>query len=442
MPGREILSITELNGRVAVLIEAGFGPVWVAGEISNFVRAASGHCYFTLKDSQAQVRCVMFRSRARAVDFAPREGDRVEVMAQPGLYRARGDFQLGVEQMRRAGAGDLYREFMRLRGQLEAEGLFDPARKRPVPALPRAIGVVTSPAAAALRDVLTTLARRAPHVPVIIYPTPVQGLEAPAGIVAALGQASRRAEVDVVLLVRGGGSIEDLWSFNDERVARAVHACALPVISGVGHETDVTIADFVADVRAPTPTGAAELAAADRRELLGLLDRRAGELARNARRVVRDAEQRLDTAVRLLRPPSEAWMRRALEVRELAQRLASRQDALLGTAQMRFERVTSRLAPPSLELARGRLGELARRLARSGQQGLDARNLRLASAADQLDLVSPQAVLERGYAIVMRDDGRVLQTPADAPPGTRLSIRLARGRLLARSEPEAADDDA
>src|SRR5690606_24581632 len=239
------------------------------------------------------------------------EGHRVEVLAQPSLYQARGDFQLGVEQMRQAGAGDLFQEFMRLRARLEAEGLFDPRRKRPIAPLPRAIGVVTSPAAAALRDVLTTLARRAPHVPVIVYPTPVQGAEAPPAIVAAIELANRRREVDVLLLVRGGGSIEDLWSFNDERVARAIFASTLPVIAGVGHETDVTIADFVADARAPTPTGAAVMAATDRRELLEVLERRVAQIVRCAGRSLRQAEQRLDMATRLLRPPSEIQARRA-----------------------------------------------------------------------------------------------------------------------------------
>lgn len=431
---REILSVSELNGRVAGLIESNLGPLWVAGEISNFVRAASGHCYFTIKDAGAQVRCVMFRSRARALDFMPREGDRVEVLAQPSLYQARGDFQLGVEQMRQAGAGDLYREFMRLRARLEAEGLFDPARKRPIPPLPRAIGVITSPAAAALRDVLTTLARRAAHVPVIVYPTPVQGVDAPASIVAAFDLANRRREVDVLLLVRGGGSIEDLWSFNDERVARAIHASALPVIAGVGHETDVTIADFVADARAPTPTGAAVLAATDRRELVEILGRRAAELVRCARRTLRQGEQRLDMATRLLRPPSEIQARRAHRLRELARTLANRHALQLAAAANRFERIRSRLAAPPARQEAVRLESLAARLARAGAQLLADRTRRAETLAAQLELVSPEAVLERGYAIVRRPDGRVVRAAAEAPDGTLLSIRLAHDELRARAE--------
>ncbi len=432
--GREILSVSELNGRVARLLEAHVGLLWVAGEISNFSRAASGHCYFTLKDSDAQVRCVMFRSRAQGLDFPPREGDRVEVLAQASLYRARGDFQLGVEQMRQAGAGDLFREFMRLRARLEAEGLFDPQRKRAIAPLPRAIGVVTSPGAAALRDVLSTLARRAPHVPVILYPTPVQGVEAPAAIVAALGLANHRREVDVLLLVRGGGSIEDLWSFNDERVARAIHASGIPVIAGVGHETDVTIADFVADVRAPTPTAAAVQAATDRRELLETIERRAAELVRCSRRWLRQQEQRLDMATRLLRPPSETQARRAHRLRELAGLLASRQALRLVAATNRLAGAEARLAAPPVATVTGRIDWLAGRLQRAGARSLAEGEHRARSVAAQLELVSPQAVLERGYAIVRREDGMVVRGATDAPPRAALSIRLARDELRARVE--------
>lgn len=433
---REILTVSELNGRVAGLIESNLGPLWVTGEISNFVRAASGHCYFTLKDAGAQVRCVMFRSRARALAFEPRKGHRVEVLAQPSLYQARGDFQLGVEQMRQAGAGDLFQEFMRLRARLEAEGLFDPRRKRPIAPSPRAIGVVTSPAAAALRDVLTTLARRAPHVPVIVYPTPVQGAEAPPAIVAAIELANRRREVDVLLLVRGGGSIEDLWSFNDERVARAIFASTLPVIAGVGHETDVTIADFVADARAPTPTGAAVMAATDRRELLEVLERRVAQIVRCAGRSLRQAEQRLDMATRLLRPPSEIQARRAHRLREIARTLANRQALRVAAATSRFERALARLQAPPVRESGGRLEALAARLVRAGARTLAERARHAEALAAQLELVSPESVLERGYAIVRRVDGKVVRAPADAPAGEVLSIRLANGELRARSEGE------
>ena len=263
----EILSISQLNRMVGMLFERELSLMWIRGEISNFVQAASGHWYFTLKDERAAVKGVMFRGKAASTGFMPRSGDKVEVRARVSLYEPRGDFQLQVEMMRRAGQGDLHEAFLRIKQKLESEGLFDSARKKTIPLFPRAIGVVTSLSAAALRDVLTALARRAPYVPVIIYPSLVQGQEAVASLMSALEQAEQRQEVDVLLLVRGGGSIEDLWSFNDEQLARLVARCSIPVISGVGHETDFTVADFVADLRAPTPTAAAELACVSGQEL-------------------------------------------------------------------------------------------------------------------------------------------------------------------------------
>ncbi|MCD0506085.1 exodeoxyribonuclease VII large subunit, partial [Bordetella petrii] len=259
---RDIMTVAQLNQAVGQLLDRNIPALWVRGEISNFTQAASGHWYFTLKDSRAAVRAVMFRSRASAVGFVPRAGDQVEVRARVSLYEPRGDYQLQADGMRRAGLGNLYEAFLRLKAQLADEGLFDPAAKRAPVALPRAIGVITSLHAAALRDVLSALARRAPQVPVIVYPAPVQGGDAAGRLAAQLQLANARQEVDTLLLVRGGGSIEDLWSFNDETLARLVAASAIPVISGVGHETDFTIVDFVADVRAPTPTAAAELACA------------------------------------------------------------------------------------------------------------------------------------------------------------------------------------
>ncbi|MGH8725805.1 MAG: exodeoxyribonuclease VII large subunit, partial [Burkholderiales bacterium] len=258
--GLRVLSVAELLRSVRDTLERRFPLAWVRGELSNLSRAPSGHCYFTLKDDGAQVDCVMFRSRAAALDWEPRDGMRVEVRALPTLYEPRGRFQLAVEAMRRAGLGPLYERFLRLKERLGAEGLFDERLKRALPGFPRTIGVLTSPAAAALRDVLTTLARRNPAIEVIVYPVPVQGEGAAERIAAMLRRASRRAECDVLLLVRGGGSIEDLWPFNEEAVARAIRASEIPVVVGVGHETDVTIADFAADQRAPTPTAAAELA--------------------------------------------------------------------------------------------------------------------------------------------------------------------------------------
>ena len=279
-----VLTVSALNQAVARTLERSFPLAWVSGEISNFTRAASGHWYFTLKDDAAQVKSVMFRGRAQYAGFMPREGDKVEVRALVTLYAARGDYQLNVESIRRAGVGNLYEAFLQLKEKLAAEGMFDADRKRPLPQFARTIGIVTSPQAAALRDILTTLRRRAPHVCVILYPTPVQGEGAAQKIAQAISTASMRAECDVLLVCRGGGSIEDLWSFNHEHVARAIAACSMPVVAGVGHETDFTIADFAADVRAPTPTAAAELVSPDadihasadyRRHLTGVLTRRA-----------------------------------------------------------------------------------------------------------------------------------------------------------------------
>ncbi|HDR9708202.1 TPA: exodeoxyribonuclease VII large subunit, partial [Burkholderia aenigmatica] len=252
--GDEVIPVSALNRAISTMLERSFPLLWISGEVSNFTRAASGHWYFSIKDQQAQMRCVMFRGRAQYAEFTPREGDRIEVRAVVTMYEPRGEVQLNVEAVRRTGQGRLYEAFLRLKAQLESEGLFAPERKRPLPAHPRAIGIVTSLQAAALRDVVTTLARRAPHIPVIVYPAPVQGAGSAEKLVAAVETATARREVDVLLVCRGGGSIEDLWSFNDEALARAIAASEVPVVSGVGHETDFTIADFAADVRAPTPT--------------------------------------------------------------------------------------------------------------------------------------------------------------------------------------------
>ena len=287
-PLQPVISVAELNRLTRDLLERNLPLMWVAGEISNFKRYGSGHCYFTLKDAQAQVDCVMFRGRAQLLGWQPQDGTKVEVRALPTLYEARGKFQLSVEVMRRAGLGALYEAFERLKAKLEQEGLFDPARKRPLPRFPRAVGVVTSPQAAALRDVLTTLKRRMPGLPVILYPTPVQGEGAGSRIAAAISLAGARRECDVLIVCRGGGSIEDLRSFNEEAVARAILTSPVPVVTGIGHETDFTIADFVADARAPTPTGAATLASPGRDELSRLLLQQAHRLLRVFRRGLED----------------------------------------------------------------------------------------------------------------------------------------------------------
>ncbi|RPH65079.1 MAG: exodeoxyribonuclease VII large subunit [Burkholderiales bacterium] len=437
---REILTVSQLNRMVAGLLQRSLAPVWVSGELSNVTRAASGHWYFTLKDASAQVRAVMFRGRAQYVDFTPREGDRVEVRAQVALYEPRGDYQLTVEAMRRAGAGDLYQRFLQLKARLQAEGLFEPARKRPLPAVPRAIGIVTSAQAAALRDALTTLRRRAPGIPVVVYPTPVQGADAPAAIVAALAAAARRRECDVLLLIRGGGSIEDLWAFNDESVARAVAASPIPVICGVGHETDFTIADFVADQRAPTPTAAAALAAPDRQELLQAAARMGERIGRAWARRIESLEQRLDTAARLLRSPSTRWQERALRLRALAQRVAAFGRAAVEQRAMRVARLHAGLRPPRADIAAQRLDAAALGLRRAADTLAARRDERVERLAAALALVSPQAVLERGYAIVQDRAGRVVRGSRDASVGDALSVTLADGALQVEVRETSAGD--
>ncbi len=400
-PASAALSVSQLNRTVAGLLDRGLGPLLVRGEISNLTRAASGHNYFTLKDAHAQVRAVMFRGRAQALRFVPRDGDQVEVNCSASLYQARGEFQLTVEAMRPAGAGDLYRLFLELKEKLALEGLFDQERKRPLPAQPQCIGIVTSPQAAALRDVLTTLARRAPQVPVIVYPTLVQGADAPAAIVAAIASAGRHAQCDVLLMVRGGGSIEDLWGFNDERVARAVASSPIPVVSGVGHETDFTIVDFVADLRAPTPTAAAVAVVTDRAELRARLRIGTQAMARAMARSLQSREQALDGAARLLRPPSAQWRERAQRLDALAQR-------------------SSRALHSSLEQCAQRARALA----------------------EQLELVSPVAVLGRGYSIVRDPERRVVREAARLHSGDAIEVLFAVGEISALvSEVRPAEND-
>jgi exodeoxyribonuclease VII large subunit len=435
----EVLTVGQLNRAVAGLLERSVPLLWVAGEISNLTRATSGHWYFSLKDAQASVRAVMFRGRNQHVDFAPANGDRVEVRAQVGLYEARGEFQLGVEVMRKSGAGDLYQQFLRLKARLEAEGLFDEERKRPLPVSPRAVGVVTSPRAAALRDVLTTLARRAPQVPVILYPASVQGAQAPGELVRALAAAAARAECDVLLLVRGGGAIEDLWAFNDEALARAIAASPIPIVSGVGHETDVTIADFVADLRAPTPTGAAMRAVPDRAERLGMLARERHRLVQAWQRHAEQREQRLDIATRLLRPPALQWAQRRARVEQLAQRLAVAADRVSGLGTRRVATLAAALRGPELAPRRLRVDAAERAFGAALRTRLDAAASRLASAAAQLDLVSPQAVLTRGYAIVTGPDGAIVRRAAALSAGDAVSVTLADGRFGARVTDVAPD---
>lgn len=432
--GERLLTIAELNRLARQALESRFPLCWVTGEISNLTVAASGHAYFTLKDAQAQVRCVMFRSRAQTVGFRLANGTRVDARVLVTLYEARGDFQLNVESLRRAGTGNLYEEFLRLKARLEQEGLFAAERKRPLPVFPRTIGIVTSPQAAALRDVLTTLRRRSPHIRVVLYPTPVQGEPAAAQIAAALETAARRAECDVVLLCRGGGSLEDLWSFNDERVARAIRACSIPVVCGVGHETDFTIADFAADLRAPTPTAAAELAAPSREDLLRQL-RAAGErLDRAVRRDVERRAQHVDLLARRLRHPAErlAAARQGLLAHAARLQRAGRRALEHGHQQLALLTQRWQHDRPPVAAFEARLQSLNERLRRRIADDRQARHWRVEHLAAQLRHLDPRAVLDRGYSIVQLPDGRILRNAADAELNGKIHVNLAKGRLEAR----------
>jgi exodeoxyribonuclease VII large subunit len=424
-----VISVSALNQAVSRLLERSFPLTWISGEISNFTRASSGHWYFTLKDDAAQVRAVMFRGRAQYADFLPREGDKVEVRALVTLYGPRGDYQINVEAIRRAGVGALFEAFLRMKERLGAAGLFDQDRKRALPMFARTIGVVTSPTGAALRDVLTALKRRAPHVRVVLYPTLVQGQQAPEQIAAAINTASARAECEILIVCRGGGSIEDLWAFNDEAVAYAVANCNVPVISGVGHETDFTIADFAADLRAATPTAAAELAATPRADWLASLRADANDLRRAMQRALGDAAQMLDGYTRRLLSPSAQIAQQRAKLQAHATALTHANRAPLAYARVGFDKLQSRWSAlrPDVRAFRAQLEGLQRRAALSiaNQQGQKREALNALAA--QLEMLNPQRTLERGYAIVTGKDGAILRAPSQLQPRDSVTVRLAEG---------------
>lgn len=428
-----IWQIGALCRAIADALDARFNPVVVRGEVSGFSRAASGHCYFSLKDESGQIRCAMFRRAASSLDFSPRDGELVEVRGRLGVYEARGDLQLIVESMSRAGQGALFEQFLQLKAKLEVQGLFAPERKRPLPLLPRGIGVVTSLGAAALHDVVTTLQRRVSHIPVLIVPATVQGSSAPGELIQALlnlyslTQAGRGLEpdlakkitkkdgsavpcIDVILLVRGGGSMEDLWAFNDEQLARTLAQSPVPVICGVGHETDFTIADFVADLRAPTPTAAAELVAQPQQVWLGALDAAARRLQQSVSRRLDQHSQRLDlTGSRFGRP-----------------------SALVGRQRLRLSNSAQRLQLASTHFVRQKEQGLQRLevvLPTAAQRGLQRQNERLQRAALRLGLLDPHLVLERGYAWLSTPDGVGISSVEQTLPGQALRATLADGAV-------------
>jgi exodeoxyribonuclease VII large subunit len=484
-PDRDIYTVSRLNREVRVLLERGFGSLWLEAEVSNFSRPNSGHWYFSLKDASAQVRCCMFRQRNMLCSFTARDGQKVLVRARIGLYEPRGEYQLIIDHMEDAGLGALKRQFEELSAKLAAEGLFDAGRKRALPTLPRRIGVITSPTGAAIRDILHVLARRFPAVAVLVYPVAVQGAAATGEIIAALKLAGRRGECDVLILARGGGSLEDLWAFNDERLARALIASPIPVITGIGHEIDFTIADFAADVRAPTPSAAAELVVPDKDEWLTALVRLAARLKRCVQRgldergerlrwlerraalvspVARFAqhtqrldefEQRLERAMHrglerrrerlswvsgraaLVSPGARLMLQtQRLEDFEKRMRLALRhlQAALAAQLSDRSRRLWQANPAARVRAAATRRAALFVRLQTAGLEHLRRARERLSPLSRTLYAVSPLATLERGYAIVSNERGEILRDAAGAEPGTIVEARLAKGRLRAKVE--------
>ena len=426
------LTISQLNRQIAQLFEAQLGRVWVEGEISNFTAAASGHWYFTIKDDKAAVKAVMFRGRATRVGFIPKQGEKYRFYAAVTLYEPRGDYQLQVEALERAGLGDLHAEFEQLKKRLDAEGLFHREAKRQPVAVPQRIGVVTSLAAAALRDVLSTMQRRAPHVQVYIYPAAVQGLEAADQLCAALGKAIADQEVQTILLVRGGGSLEDLWSFNNEYLARLIAASPIPIISGVGHETDFTIADFAADVRAPTPTAAAELCCVSLEQssvqLLGVLRR----LQHNQARIIERSSLRLDKTTARLVSPQQRLQQIQLRFNSAVQRLHRLMPS--HAPALHLKQLLHRLVrtQPETMKARQRTNEFHLRLLQSWRQQQKQQQQRLRMVLQTLQALNPEAVLDRGYAIVRNEKNQIIRHSAEAKLNENLSIQLAQGHLIVK----------
>ncbi|MBI5431035.1 MAG: exodeoxyribonuclease VII large subunit [Nitrosomonadales bacterium] len=424
-----VFRIAELNFAIKQLLESNVPLLWVRGEISNLVKAASGHFYFSLKDDQAQVRCVMFRHKNQLLKEAIANGQQVEVLAVATLYEQRGDFQLTVEQMRPAGLGILYERFERLKQLLQGEGLFAAERKRALPAFPKSIGIITSPQAAALRDVLTTLKLRMPSVPVVLYSTPVQGTGSAEKIAQAIQTANRRKECDVLIVCRGGGSIEDLWAFNEEIVARAIAASDIPIVSGVGHETDFTIADFVADERAPTPTAAAQRVAPDRQALLRGLQDQALHLQRAQRNRLQNAMQAMDYLQRRLIHPSQQLQRQAQRLDQLQLRMQRASAYRKQHWHWQWQTLAQRLRAASSDFARlnERQANLAQRLVSSMRVGQAQRLARVDNAAQHLILLGPTKVLARGYSMVQDASGAVVSDARQLTIGAELRITFAKG---------------
>lgn len=428
-----VLTVSLLNRLARERLESAFPLCWVAGEISNLTVAASGHAYFSLKDGSAQVRCVMFRNRAQTLGWRLENGQHVEARVLVTLYEARGDFQLNVETARQAGVGNLYEQYLRLKDKLEREGLFAGEIKRPLPYFPRRIGIVTSPQGAALRDVLTTLTRRAPQVGIVIYPTLVQGDAAPGQIASAIGVASERCECDALIVCRGGGSLEDLWAFNAESVARAIRACRIPVITGIGHETDFSIADFAADQRAATPTAAAELAAPERSALENRLSDLRRALKRLCERGLERQGQRVDMLSRRLIHPGQrlAQQRELLTAYQRRLTAALSQSTGLGSLQLARLSQRLRLVRPDTAKQRGRLEMLEERMHNAWFAAHGTRGAHLSRLDASLAHLNPIGVLARGYSIVTDASGTILRSSSTLEPNDCITVCFHAGRAKA-----------
>lgn len=383
----KVFSVKEINRLVRELLEQSFPSFWISGEISNFISASSGHWYFSLKDDEAQVRCTMFKNKNMAADWVPKNGEKIEAKCFIGLYEARGEYQLNIELIRHAGAGLLSEAFNQLKEKLLKEGLFEPSRKKPIPQFPKSIGVITSPTGAAIEDILITLKRRSPHIPIFIYPSLVQGKEAPSAIVKAIETANTRMECDVLILARGGGSIEDLWAFNEEIVARAIVASKIPTITGVGHETDTTIADFVSDLRAPTPTGAAELVTSHTVELIKTIQAYKNQLNKMMASVIRELMQKIDYLEKRLTSPRQQIQRQKEQIHQYIQRI---------NQSMKNAMIQYRLNIDKLKL--------------------------------NLDHLSPHAVLSRGYSIITNVDGQIVNNVNQLKLDDKIHIQLNHGQ--------------
>ena len=439
-PDRDVYSVSRLNREVKVLLERGFGLVWLEAEISNLSRPSSGHWYFSLKDANAQVRCCMFRQRNMLCRFSVKDGQRVMVRARLGLYEPRGEYQLVIDHMEDVGLGALQRQFEELAAKLSAEGLFAQERKRPLPKLPKRIGIITSPTGAAVRDILHVLARRFAAIPVLIYPVSVQGASATGELCAAIAAAGRRADCDVLILARGGGSLEDLWAFNQEALARTMANSPIPIITGIGHEIDFTIADFCADVRAPTPSAAAEIVVPDAEEWLVSWRRSAARLQRALLRSMESRAQRLRwlSARAALVSPTARLAQQSQRLDELEQRLASCMGRLLAERRSTLSELRSLLWQASpiaqVQSAAARQKLLFSRLRTAALDNLRRARERLAPLERTLNAVSPLATLQRGYAIVVSAEGRILRDAAEAAPGSIIEARLAQGSVRAKVE--------